>query len=131
MPKSVNRVTLLGNVGKDPDIRVTGGGTIVANLTLATSDRQKDGQGNWQDKSEWHNLTAFGKIAEVIRDYVQKGAKLYVEGKLQAQSWQDKQSGEKKYKTVVIVDELVLLSSNQGQRSTSPEPIDDPEAPPF
>lgn len=130
MGKSVNRVHLLGNVGREPEIRQTGGGTTVATASLALSERRKV-NGEWVDQTEWVNIQAFGKTAEVIRDYVTKGAKLYVEGKLQTQSWQDKQSGEKKYKTVVIIDELVLLSSNQGQRNASPEPIDDPEAPPF
>ena len=93
MAKSVNKVILLGNVGKDPEIRSTPSGTIVANLTLATGDRQKDAQGNWQDVTEWHNLVAFTRTAEIIRDYVKKGAKLYVEGKIQTRSWDDKQSG--------------------------------------
>ena len=81
MAKSVNKVILLGNVGKDPEIRATGGGTMVANFTLATSDRQKDAQGNWQDRTEWHNMVAFTRLAEIVRDYVKKGSKLYIEGK--------------------------------------------------
>ena len=93
MAKSVNKVILLGNVGKDPEIRATGGGTMVANFTLATSDRQKDAQGNWQDRTEWHNLVAFTRLAEIVRDYVKKGSKLYVEGKIQTRSWDDKETG--------------------------------------
>ena len=73
MAKSVNKVFLLGNVGKDPEIRSTGGGTMVANFRLATSDRSKDPQGNWQDRTEWHNLVAFKRTAEIVRDYVKKG----------------------------------------------------------
>jgi len=111
MARSVNKVTLLGNVGKDPEIRSTPGGTMVANLTLATSDRQKDAQGNWQDRTEWHNLVAFTRTAEIVRDYVKKGSKLYIEGKIQTRSWDDKESGAKKYRTEIIVNELVLLSS--------------------
>ena len=90
MAKSVNKVILLGNVGKDPEIRSTGGGTMVASFTLATSDRTKDAQGNWQDRTEWHNLKAFGRTAEIVRDYVKKGAKLFVEGRLTTRSWDDK-----------------------------------------
>ena len=110
MAKSVNKVFLLGNVGKDPEIRATGGGTMVASFSLATSDRTKDQAGNWTDRTEWHNLVAYGKLAEIIRDYVKKGSKLFVEGKIQTRSWDDKNSGEKKYRTEIIVNELSLLS---------------------
>ncbi len=113
MAKSVNKVILLGNVGKDPEIRSTPGGTMVANFTLATSDRQKDAQGNWQDHTEWHNLVAFSRTAEIIRDYVKKGSKLYVEGKIQTRSWDDKESGQKRYRTEIIVFDLSLLSGRE------------------
>jgi single-strand DNA-binding protein len=110
MAKSVNKVILLGNVGKDPEMRSTPGGTLVANFTLATTDRQKDAQGNWQDRTEWHNLVAFTRTAEIIRDYVKKGSKLYVEGKIQTRSWDDKETGAKRYRTEIIVNDLSLLS---------------------
>ena len=110
MAKSVNKVILLGNVGKDPEIRSTPGGAIVATFGLATSDRFQDQQGNWQDRTEWHNLVAFKRNAEIIRDYVKKGSKLYVEGKLQTRSWDDKESGAKRYKTEIVVFDLSLLS---------------------
>jgi single-strand DNA-binding protein len=113
MAKSVNKVILLGNVGKDPEIRSTPGGTLVANLTLATSDRQKDAQGNWQDRTEWHNLVAFSRTAEIIRDYVKKGNKLYVEGKIQTRSWDDKESGQKRYRTEIIINDMSLLSGRE------------------
>jgi single-strand DNA-binding protein len=113
MAKSVNKVILLGNVGKDPEIRSTPGGTMVANLTLATSDRFQDQQGNWQDRTEWHNLVAFKRTAEIIRDYVKKGSKLYVEGKIQTRSWDDKETGAKRYRTEIIVNDLSLLSGRE------------------
>ena len=113
MARSVNKVTLLGNVGKDPEIRSTPSGVMVANLTLATSDRQKDAQGNWQDKTELHNLKAFNRTAEIVRDYVKKGSKLYIEGKITTNSWDDKESGQKRYKTEILVNELVLLSGRE------------------
>jgi single-strand DNA-binding protein len=113
MAKSVNKVILLGNVGKDPEIRSTPGGTMVANFTLATSDRQKDPQGNWQDRTEWHNLVAFGRTAEIIRDYVKKGSKLFIEGKIQTRSWDDKETGAKRYRTEIIVNDLSLLSGRE------------------
>lgn len=113
MARSVNKVTLLGNVGKDPEIRSTPGGTMVANLALATSDRQKDAQGNWQDHTEWHNLKAFNRTAEIVRDYVKKGSKLYIEGKITTNSWEDKETHQKRYRTEILVNELVLLSGRE------------------
>ncbi len=110
MAKSVNKVILLGNVGKDPDIKVLPSGQPVANFGLATSERYKDQQGNWQDRTEWHNLTAYGKLAEIIRDYVKKGNKLYAEGRLTTRSWDDKESGKKVYRTEVVVADISLLS---------------------
>ena len=139
MAKSVNKVILLGNVGKDPEIKSTPNGTMIANLTLATSDRYQDQGGNWQDRTEWHNLVAFKRTAEIIRDYVKKGSKLYVEGKIQTRSWDDKETGAKRYRTEIIVNDLSLLSgrdeggsggysrssgsSSYDQRG--PQPVDD------
>jgi len=124
MAKSVNKVILLGNVGKDPEIRTTGGGTMVANFTLATSDRFQDAQGNWQDRPEWHNLVAFKRLAEIVRDYVKKGSKLYIEGKIQTRSWDDKETGAKRYRTEILVNDLSLLSGREDgggySRSSSP-----------
>ena len=112
MAKSVNKVILLGNVGKDPEIRSTPGGTMVANFSLATSDRFQDQQGNWQDRTEWHNLVAFKRTAELVRDYVKKGSKLYIEGKIQTRTWDDKE-GVKHYKTEILVNDLSLLSGRE------------------
>ena len=119
MAKSVNKVILLGNVGKDPEIRSTGGGTMVASFTLATSDRTKDQQGNWQDRTEWHNLKAFGRTAEIVRDYVKKGHKLFIEGRISTSSWDDKESGQKRYRTEIIVNDLSLLSGRDDAGSGS------------
>ena len=110
MARSINKVTLLGNVGKDPEIRSTPSGVMVASFGLATSDRYQDAQGNWQDRTEWHNLKAFKRTAEIVRDYVKKGSKLYIEGKISTNSWDDKETGVKKYRTEILVNELVLLS---------------------
>lgn len=119
MAKGVNKVLLLGNVGKDPEIRATANGMTVATFSLATADRAKDPQGNWTDKTEWHNLVAFQKTAEVVRDYVKKGTQLFIEGKIQSRSWDDKESGQKKYRTEIIVNDLTLLGSKQGGGESS------------
>ena len=113
MAKSVNKVTLVGNVGKDPEIRSSASGVMVANFTLATSDRFQDQGGQWQDRTEWHALVAFKRTAEIVRDYVKKGSKLYIEGKLQTRSWDDKETGQKRYKTEILVNDLVLLSGRE------------------
>ena len=119
MAKSVNKVILLGNVGKDPEIRSTPNGVMVANFTLATSDRFQDAQGAWQDRTEWHNLVAFKRTAEIVRDYVKKGTKLFIEGKIQTRSWDDKESGAKRYKTEIIVNDLSLLSGREDSGGSS------------
>ncbi len=114
MAKGVNKVFLLGNVGKDPEMKATQGGMVIAQLALATADRQKDQTGNWVDKTEWHNLVCFSRTAEIVRDYVKKGTQLYIEGKIQTRSWDDKESGQKKYRTEILVNELTLLGGRGG-----------------
>jgi single-strand DNA-binding protein len=114
MAKGVNKVFLLGNVGKDPEIRATAGGMTVASFTLATADRKKEGA-NWVDSTEWHNIVCFQRTAEVVRDYVKKGSQILVEGKITNRSWDDKESGQKRYKTEILVNELTLLGGGAGR----------------
>lgn len=113
MSKSMNKVFLLGNVGKDPETKSTPSGTIVANFSLATTDRRKDGQGSWVDETCWHTLVCFGRTAEIARDYVKKGTPIHVEGRLQTRSW-DK-DGQKHYRTEIVIDNLILLGAGKGQ----------------
>ena len=134
MAKSVNKVILIGNLGKDPEVKVTPSGTPVAKFTLATNERYKDKNGQWQDRTEWHNLVAWQRTAEIVGEYVKKGSKIYVEGRLQTSSWDDKNTGEKKYRTEIWVNDLVLLGGrgdgegaraaggNFDQRVPEPEP---------
>jgi len=111
MAKSVNKVILLGNVGRDPEIRSTGGGTMVATFSLATSSNQKDPQGNWQERTEWHNIVAYARLAEVVRDYVKKGHKLFIEGRLNTRNWEDKEHPSiKHYRTEIVASDLSLLT---------------------
>lgn len=121
MAKGVNKVFLLGNVGKDPEIRTTPSGMTVANFTLATADRAKDSSGAWVDKPEWHNLVCFDKLAETARNYVKKGSSLFVEGKITNRSWDDKESGQKRYRTEIIVNDFTFVGSKSegGERSSS------------
>ncbi len=110
MAKSVNKVILIGNLGKDPEVKYTPSGTPVAKFSLATNERYKDKGGEWQERTEWHNIVAWQRLAEIVGEYVKKGSKLYIEGRLQTSSWEDKQSGEKKYRTEIVANDLVLLS---------------------
>ncbi len=111
MAKSINKVTLLGNLGKDPEVKFLPSGQAVANFTIATTDRVKDKTSNdYVDRTEWHNVTAYGRTAEIVRDYVKKGNKLYVEGRLTTRSWDDKETGKKVYRTEIVVSDVVLLS---------------------
>jgi single-strand DNA-binding protein len=122
MPKSVNKVILVGNLGQDPDVKYTPRGTPVAKFSLATNERFKDKSGEWQDRTEWHNITAWQRLAEIVGEYLQKGSKVYVEGRLQTSSWQDRQSGEKKYRTEIVARDLIMLDSNG---ATGRDPADE------
>jgi single-strand DNA-binding protein len=107
--KSVNKVILVGNLGKDPEVKYTQSGMPVAKFTIATNERFKDKDGQWQDRTEWHNLVAFQRTAEIVGEYLKKGGKVYIEGSLRTSSWDDKESGQKKYRTEILVNDLVLL----------------------
>ena len=118
MPKSVNKVILIGNLGKDPEIKYTSSGTQVAKFSIATNEGYKDKSGQWQERTEWHNIVAWQRLAEIVGEYVKKGSKIYVEGRLQTSSWDDKETGQKKYKTEIVANDLVLLG---GRGEGAPE----------
>ena len=107
--KSLNRVQLIGNLGKDPEVKYTPQGTPVAKITIATNERFKDKAGEWQDRTEWHNVVLWQRLAEIAGEYLKKGGKVYIEGRLQTRSWDDKTSGQKKYMTEVVASDLILL----------------------
>jgi single-strand DNA-binding protein len=118
MAKSVNKVILVGNLGKDPEVKYTPSGTPVAKFSVATNESYKDKGGQWQERTEWHNIVAWQRLAEIVGEYVKKGSKVYIEGRLQTSSWDDKETGQKKYKTEIIANELVLLSGRgEGEAS--------------
>ena len=120
MARGVNKVILIGNLGDDPDVRFTGQGAAVANLSLATSEAWTDKQGQKQEKTEWHRVVIFGKLAEIAQQYLNKGSKVYIEGKLQTRKWQDK-DGQDRYTTEIVVDpfhgQLQMLDSAGGGNS--------------
>ena len=112
----INKVILIGNLGQDPDMRSTQSGSTVANLRIATTERRKDRDGNWNDHTEWHSVVSFGRTAENVGKYCRKGKQVYVEGRLQTRKWQDR-DGRDRYSTEVVADNIRFLSggSSQGQ----------------
>jgi single-strand DNA-binding protein len=111
--RGVNKVIIVGNVGQDPETRYMPNGTAVTNITIATSESWKDkNTGEQQERTEWHRCTAYARLAEIIAEYVKKGSKLYIEGKLQTRSWE--QDGVKRYATEIIIGELQMLDSRRG-----------------
>ena len=107
---TVNKVILIGRLGKDPEMRYTASGTAVVNFSMATNHFTKDQDGNNSDTTEWHQVVAFGRTAEVAGEYLNKGKLVYIEGRLQTRSWDD-QNGQKRYKTEVVCSNLQLLGS--------------------
>ena len=108
----INKVILVGNVGRDPEVKSLPSGTRLATFSLATNERRKDQDGNWGEHTEWHNIVVWARLADIVEQYVQKGRQLYVEGNLRTRSWE--QDGVKKYMTEVHVRELKLLGGGGG-----------------
>ena len=106
---NLNKVMLIGNLTRDPEIKYTPQGKPVAKFSLATNERFKDKDGQWQDRTEWHNVVLWERLAEIAGEYLKKGSKVYIEGRIRTDSWDDKQSGQKKYMTEVVANDLVLL----------------------
>jgi single-strand DNA-binding protein len=125
MAKSINKVILVGNVGKDPEVKYTPSGVALAKFSLATNERFKDKSGEWQDRTEWHNVLAWQRLAEIVGEFVHQGAKLYIEGKLQTSNWEDRNSGEKKFRSEIVARDIVLLGSREtngdGDRDSAEE----------
>jgi len=111
--KGVNKVILVGNLGNDPEVRYMPNGNAVANLSLATSESWKDQHGQMQERTEWHRITMYKRLAEIAGEYLVKGSQIYIEGKLQTRKWQDQQ-GQDRYTTEIIVDQMQMLGGRQG-----------------
>jgi len=115
MARGVNKVILIGNLGKDPEVRYMPSGGAVANVTLATSESWKDKQsGEKQERTEWHNVVFYNRLAEIAGEYLKKGSKVYVEGSLRTRKWQDKNSGADRYTTEIIASEMQMLDGRGG-----------------
>lgn len=125
----INRVTLIGNVGQEPDVRYMQNGDAVANVSIATSESWKDkNTGEKQEKTEWHRVVFFRRLAEVVAEYVKKGSKIYIEGKLQTKKWQDK-DGNDRYTTEIVADRMQMLDSKGGNQGQTPQQQEPQQAP--
>jgi single-strand DNA-binding protein len=118
---SVNKVILIGNLGRDPETRYMPDGGAVTNVSIATTETWKDKNGEKQEKTEWHRVAFFGKLAEIAGEYLKKGSQVYVEGRLQTRKWQDK-DGQDKYTTEIIADRMQMLGSRQGMGGGDRDP---------
>ena len=138
----INKAILVGRLGKDPEIRYTPSGTAIANFTMATSENYKDKDGQKQERTEWHRIVAFGKLAEICGEYLAKGKQVYIEGRIQTRSWDDK-DGNKKYMTEIVANPMQMLGKPEdasalgggqtviGESAASPEPSPVDEDVPF
>ncbi len=151
----INKVILVGRLGKDPEVRSTPSGTSVAKFTVATDEKFTDRNGEKQERTEWHNIAAWGKLGEICGQYLKKGKLVYIEGSIRTESWDDKESGQKKYRTEIVANTMKMLdrrgdegggsgggySSGYNQspaparggsaKSSAPDMIDDDEEVPF
>ena len=116
MSKSLNKAQLIGNLGKDPELKYTSAGVAVATFSIATSDSWKDQEGNVQERTEWHNIVAWRKLAEICGEWLKKGKRVYIEGRLQTRNYE--KDGVKRYITEIVADQLIMLDGG-GQRSTN------------
>ncbi len=128
---ALNKVLLIGNLGKDPDLRYTNSGKAVANFSLATSEKWKTKEGQQQEKTEWHNIVLWGRQAEIAKDYLRKGKQIYLEGRIQTRTYEDKE-GNKRWITEIVGDRFLMLGrkGDSGGADEFPPPPDESNAPP-
>ncbi len=118
MARGVNKAIIVGNLGRDPEVRYTANGSAVANVTVATSESWKDKQsGERQERTEWHRVVFFGRLAEIAEEYLKKGSHVYIEGSIRTQKWQDKESGQDRYTTEIVARDMQMLGSRGGEAS--------------
>ena len=125
MAGSLNKVQLIGNVGRDPEMKYLAGGEAVTTFSLATNRRWRGQDGQTHEQTEWHNVVAWRKLAEQCGEYLEKGRQVYVEGRLQTRTWDDPASGQKRYRTEIVAEDLVLLDSRAARAGAEPaEPVE-------
>ena len=118
MARGVNKAIIVGNLGRDPEVRYTANGNAIANITVATTESWKDKQsGERQEKTEWHRVVFFGRLAEIAEEYLKKGSQVYIEGSIRTQKWQDKESGQDRYTTEIVARDMQMLGSRGGDAS--------------
>ena len=120
---AINKVIIIGNLGKNPEVRKTQGGTSVASFSVATTEKFSDRSGNKQEKTEWHNIVMWDKMAELAGKYLKKGSSVYLEGKLQTTSWEDKSGGGKKYKTEIVANQMQFLGGKSSSQQSTPQDL--------
>ena len=121
---SLNKVMLIGNLGKDPEVRYTAGGTAVASFSLATSEKIKNKNGDFEEKTEWHNITLWARLAEIAGEYLSKGKTVYIEGRLQTRGWEDEE-GKRHFRTELVANEMIVLGDRRTVEYTNDEEIHD------
>ncbi|MDP9313198.1 MAG: single-stranded DNA-binding protein [Chloroflexota bacterium] len=122
MAKDLNKVMLIGRLGTDPELRYTQQGVPITTFRMAIGRQWRDGEGNTRDETEWFTIVSWNRLAEICNDHLHKGARVYIEGRLQNRSWDDQQTGEKRFRTEIIASDMIILESRQGGRG---EPSDD------
>jgi single-strand DNA-binding protein len=133
MAKDLNKVMVIGRLGADPEMRYTPSGSPVTTFRVATSRQWKDGNGETREETEWFNMVAWNKLAEICNQYLSKGTRVYIEGRLQTRSWEDQQSGQTRYRTEVITSDMIILDGREGRPGRDVEeyqpPRDAPRSP--
>ncbi len=129
MARGLNKVMLIGHLGADPEVRVLPNGSPVASFSIATNEYYRDQNGELKERTEWHNIVAYGKLAEICRQYLKKGKQVYIEGRLQTRNWEDKETGKKNYRTEIICAEMQMLGSRSDSGAETP-PVDTSDVPP-
>jgi len=124
---SVNKVILVGNLGRDPEVRYMPNGEAVCNFSIATTDSWRDKNGQKQERTEWHNIVMYRKLAEIAGEYLKKGRPVYVEGRLQTRKWQTKE-GQDRYTTEIVADQMQMLGGREGGGSAGYEPMDEDQS---
>ncbi|MFC1485696.1 single-stranded DNA-binding protein [Candidatus Latescibacterota bacterium] len=125
MARGLNKVLLIGNLGADPEIKYAPSGTAIANFNLATSERKKNSAGEWEDTTEWHRIVFFARQAENCKDYLRKGSRIYLEGRIQTRSWDD-QNGHRQYRTEIVGNSFIMLDQKPQDAETGRSQKDSP-----